>query len=121
MINGEGDARFPKVYREKCMRLSRPQRYDGRGDAQVLDEFVAGLRTYLYFYTESEEQRVLLASCFIEGEARQWWLYLCNGHERPRGIDDVASFVQALLGRFMPRSARAQGLGDFTKLSQGKL
>ena len=36
------------------MRLSRPQRYDGRGDAQVLDDFVAGLRTYLHFYTESE-------------------------------------------------------------------
>ena len=40
-----------KVLRKECMRLSRPQRYDGRGDAQVLDEFVAGLRTYLHFYT----------------------------------------------------------------------
>ena len=108
VINGERDARFPKVFREECMRLSRPQRYDGRGDAQVLDEFAAGLRTYLHFYTEGEEQRVLLASCFLEGEARQWWLYLCNGHEWLRGIDDVASFVQALLGRFMPRSAREQ-------------
>ena len=102
VINDEGDARFPKVLREACFRLSRPQRYGGRGDAQVLDEFVAGLRTYLYFYTESEEQRVLLASCVLEGEAQQWWLYLCNGHKRPRGMDDVASFVQALLGRFMP-------------------
>ena len=45
VINGEGDARFPKVFREECMRLRRPQRYDGRGEAQVLDEFVAGLRT----------------------------------------------------------------------------
>ena len=53
-LNGEGDARFPKVVREECMRLSRPPRYDGRGDAQVLDESVAGLRTYLHFYTESE-------------------------------------------------------------------
>ena len=43
------------------MRLSRPQRYDGRRDAQVLDEFIADLH---------EEQRVLLASCFLEGEAR---------------------------------------------------
>ena len=103
------------------MRLSRPQRYDGRGDAQVLDELVAGLRTYLHFYNESEEQRVLLASCFLEGEARQWWHYLCNGHERPRGIDDVASFVQALLGRFMPRSAREQALGELRKLKQGRL
>ena len=74
VINGEKHARFPKVFREECMRLSRPQRHDGRADAQVLDEFVAGLRTYLHFYTESEEQRVLLASCFLEGEARQWWL-----------------------------------------------
>ena len=121
VINGEGDARFPKVFREECMRLSRPPRYDGRGDAQVLDEFVAGLRTYLHFYTESEEQKVLLASCFLEGEARQWWFYLCNGHERPRGIDDVASFVRALLGRFMPRSAREQALGELRKLKQGKL
>ena len=62
VINGEGDARVPKVFREEYVRLGRPQRYDGRGDAQVLDEFVAGLRTYLHFYTESEEQRVLLAS-----------------------------------------------------------
>ena len=121
VMNGEADARFPKVFREACMRLSRPQRYDGRGDAQVLDEFVAGLRTYLHFYTESEEQRVFLASCFLEGEARQWWLYLCNGHERPRGIDDVVPFVQALLGRFMPRSAREQALGELRKLKQGKL
>ena len=79
VINGEGDARVPKVFREECVRLSRPQRYDGRGDAQVLDELVAGLRTYLHFYTESEEQRVLLASCFLEVKARQWWLYLCSG------------------------------------------
>ena len=47
-INGEGDARFPKVIREECMRLSRPPRYDGRGDAQVLDEFVASLRMPLF-------------------------------------------------------------------------
>ena len=121
VINGKGDARFPEVFREACMRLSRLPRYDGRGDAQVLDEFVAGLRTHLHFDTESEEQRELLASCFVEGEARQWWLYLCNGHERPRRIDDVASFVQALLGRFMPRSAREQALGELRKLKQGKL
>ena len=101
--------------------LSRPPRYDGRIDAQVLDEFVAGLRTYLHFYTESEEQRVHLASCFLEGEARQWWLYLCNGHERPRGIDDVASLVQAILGRFMPGSAREQALEELRKLKQRKL
>ena len=62
VINGKGEARFPKVFREECVRRSRPQRYDARGDAQVLDEFVAGLRTYLHFYTESEEHRVLLAS-----------------------------------------------------------
>ena len=121
MINGEGDARFPKVFREACMRLSRPPRYDGRGDAQLLDEFVAGLRTYLHFYTGSDDHRVLLAACLIDGEARQWWLYLCNGHERSRGIDDVASFVQALLGRFMPRSAREQSLGELRNLKQGKL
>ena len=116
-----GDARFPKVFREEYMRLSRPQKYDGRGDAQVLDELAANLRTYLHFYTESEQQRVLLASCFLEGKAWQWWLYLCNGHEQPRGIDDVASFVEALLGRFMPRSAREQALGELRKLKQGKL
>ena len=63
-INGEGDARFPKVVREECMRLSRPPKYDGRGDAQVLDEFVAGLRAYLHFYTESEEQRVFWPHAF---------------------------------------------------------
>ena len=102
------------------MRLGRPQRYDGRGDAQVLDEFVANLRTYLHLYTESEEQRVLLASCFLEGEARQWWPYLCNGHERPRRIDDVASLVQALLERLMLRFAREQALGELRKLKQGK-
>ena len=121
VVDGEADAGFPKLFREECMRLSRPQRYDGRGDAQGLDELIAGLLTYLHFYTESEEQIVLLASCFLEGEARQWWLYLCNGHERPRGIDDFASFVQTLLGRFVRRSAREQALGELRKLKQGKL
>ena len=47
--NEKADAHFPRVFREECMRLSHPQRYDGRGHAQVLDEFVAGLRTYLHF------------------------------------------------------------------------
>ena len=91
MIKGEADLRFPRGVPKERMRLSRPQRYAGRGDAQVLDVFVAG---------KCEEQRVRLASCVLEGQARQWWLYLCNGHERPRRIDDVDSFVQALLGRF---------------------
>ena len=100
------------------MRPSRPQRYDGREDAQALDEFITGLWTYLRFDTEIEEQRVLLASRFLEGKARQWWFYLCNGHERPSGIDDIASVVQALLGRFMPRSARRQALGELRKLNK---
>ena len=121
VINGEANSRFPKVFREECMHLNRPQSYDGRGDAQVLDEFVGGLRTYLRFYTESEQQRVPLASCFLEDEARQWGPYLCNGHGRPRGIDDVASFVQALLGRLRPRPAREQALGELRNLKQGKL
>ena len=103
------------------MHLSHPQKYDGRGDAQLLDEFVAGLRTYLHFYTESEEQRVLLVSCFLEDEARKWCLYLCNCHERPKAIDDVALFVQALLGSVMPRSAREQAVGELRNLKQGKL
>lgn len=103
------------------MRLCRPPKYDGRRSAEVLDEFVAGLRAYLQFYTEREELRVLLASCLLEGDARQWWLHLCNGHERPRGIDTVASFVQALVGRFMPRSAREQALAELRTLKQGKL
>ena len=46
---------------------------------------------------------------------------LCNGHERPRGIDDVASSLQALPGKFMPTSAREQALGELRKLKQGKL
>ena len=49
VINGEADARVPKVFREECMRLRRLQRYEGRGDAQVLEEFVAGLQTCLHF------------------------------------------------------------------------
>ena len=121
VTNEEAAARFPKVFREECMRLSRPQWHGGRGDAQVLDEFVAGLRTYLHFYTESEEQRVQLASCVLEGEARQLGLYLRNGQARLIGVDDVASFVQALLGSFMPRSAREPALGELRKLKQGKL
>ena len=120
VINGEANSRFPELCRDKCMRPKLPQRRDSRGEAQVLDEFVVGLRIYLHFYIESEEQRVLLVPCFI-GEARQWWLYFCNGQERPKWGGDVASFVQGLLGRFIPRSARKQGLGELRKLKQGKL
>ena len=50
VINGEADACFPKVFREECLRLRRLKRYVGMGGAQVPDEFVAGLRTYLHFY-----------------------------------------------------------------------
>ena len=83
VINRGADLRFPQIFREAGMQLSRPQVCGGRGDAQVLDKSVAGLRTYLHFYTQSEEQRMLLASCFLEDEARQWWLYLCNGQVQP--------------------------------------
>ena len=81
VINGEAGLRFSKVFREDYLRVSRPQRYDGRGDAQVLDKFIAGLRIYLHIYTESEEHRMLLAWCFLEGEARQLWRSPCDGHE----------------------------------------
>ena len=118
MINREGDARFAKVFREECLRLSRPQGYDGR-DAQVLDEFAAGVGTYLDFCTESK-QRVPMASCFLQGHARQWWLYLFNGYKRPRGTDDVAWFVQAFVGRLWPRSAREQALEELRKSKKSK-
>ena len=102
------------------MRRRRPQRYDGRGGAQALEEFITNLHTHLLFDTESQEQRVLLASCFLKGEARQWWLYFCNRHERLSGIDAIASFVQALLGRLLSRSARQQALGQLRKVKERK-
>ena len=64
VANGKAESCFWKVLREANMRLDRPQRYVGRGDAQVLDEFIAGLRSCLHFYTESEEQRVLWPHVF---------------------------------------------------------
>lgn len=103
------------------MRLCRPMKYDGQRNADVLEEFVSGLRAYLQFYTVREDLRVLLASCLLEGEARQWWFFQCNGQERPTGIDTVESFVQALVERFMPRSARETALGELRTLKQGKL
>lgn len=120
-VRMETDSRLPRLFREECMRLSRPPRYDGRGDARVLDEFVMGLRTYLHCYGDTEEQRVHLASWLLEGEARDWWVLLCKGQERPKDIATVGQFVQALLARFMPRSVREQALGELRKLRQGKL
>ena len=61
------------------MRLGRPQRYNRRGDAQVLDEFVAGLRTYVHFYTESEEQSMLFAQKVKRGN---------GGFIFPMGMND---------------------------------
>ena len=91
VIKGEANSRFSKVSEEDRLRLSRPQRYDGGGDAQILDEFFASPRTYPHVYTENEEQTTLSASCVLEGKTSR--------------IDDVAALVQALLGRFTPSSA----------------
>ena len=51
-INGERDAR---------LRLSRPQRYDGRGDAQVLDEFVAPVCGPIYTSTLRVKSGLMLS------------------------------------------------------------
>ena len=75
MIKGEGDARFPKVVREECMRLSRPQRFDGGTNSSAANScgqhsfFLASLSSQALNPKHLPEAAKLLTEAFgsVEG------------------------------------------------------
>ena len=119
--NSGENAFLPKSIQEECLRLCRPTRYDGRRDVEALEEFLNSLDLYLRIQNAPEDFQLLLASSLLEGDARRWWLHLCNGSTFPEHIRSMQAFRDAVRCRFIPTSASEQAMAELRKLKQGKL
>lgn len=119
--------RYPTSNKSKnlvneCMSICRPPIYDGRRDHEVIERFLDRLGRYLRLFQDSEEEKVLLASCFLDGDAGKWWSSLCeDGRQPPPGIATVQDFREAVAQQFMPKSIRQQAMEGLQKLKQGKM
>lgn len=108
-------------WRAEYVRLCRPDKYDGRRDQGIIDEFVTSLRDYFASHRGSEEQKILMASRLLEGEAREWWRRSRGQAHLPEGITTLDAFMRALVAHFTPVYAKEQATSELSKLKQGKL
>lgn len=69
-----------------CMKLIKPVRYAGERDPEVLDKFITFLQRYFRFCPNCEEEKVIMAACFLDEEASQWWNQECGTEALPSGI-----------------------------------
>ncbi|CDJ34637.1 uncharacterized protein EMH_0091600 [Eimeria mitis] len=119
-FNSGENAFPPKTIQEECLRLCRPTRYDGRRDAEAVEEFLSSLDLYLRLQNAPEEFQILLAPSLLETDARRWWLHLSNGSTFAEHIRSIQAFRDALRCRFIPTSPSKQAMAELRKLKQGK-
>ena len=53
------------------MRLCRLGKHDGCRDTEAIEAFIVCLEAYRRSHSGTEESKVIVASCVLEGEARQ--------------------------------------------------
>ena len=103
------------------MRLIKPVRYAGERDPEVLDKFITFLQRYFRFCPNCEEEKVIMAACFLDEDASQWWNQECGTEALPSGIRTLQVFISRLTDRFMPKSVKQEATQKLTEIKQGNL
>ena len=76
--------------------------YDGTGGYLTLKVWGESLRRYLrMFGIKEESEQVMVAVCFLEGRAKEWWDNLCCTEQREE-IVDVDQLIHSLQVHFRP-------------------
>ena len=103
------------------IKFAYPAKYNGKSKPEVFDKFIHDLQVYLRITTGSEEDKVLLASLFLDGDAREWWDLKCAGHLLPPDIKTTQDFLAAIQERFASRTTQDRAFERLINLRQGKL
>ena len=76
--------------------------YDGGGGCLALKVWGEALRRYLKLFSiKGDVDQVTVATCFLEGKAKDWWDNACfTGQQKE--INDVESLLHALQIHFRP-------------------
>ena len=99
----------------------KPVRYAGEPDPEKLDEFITFLQWHFCFCPCSEEEKVLVAACYLDGAALKWWTQQCRTNPRPLEIRTLQAFTDRLVEQFMPKSIRFEASEKLLKIKQGNL
>lgn len=95
----------------------KPDYYDGRTDAVVLNRWINQVDDYLAFYQYSElsEEPAKIASFYLSSHARTWWSAM---PEDQKAYLTWSAFKDLLKARFYPIDHERQVLSRLEKLKQ---
>ena len=105
----------------ECLSICRPPIYDGRRDHEVIERFLNRVERYLRLFPDTEEEKVYLAACFLDGDAQTWWSSACENGLLPPGVTTVQAFREAVVRQFMPKSIRQHAMEGLQKIKQEKM
>ena len=105
----------------RCLKAMKPVRYAGEPDPERLDEFITFLQWHFCFCPCSENEKVLVAACYLDGAALKWWTQQYRANPRPLEIRTLQAFTDRLVEQFMPKSIRFEASEKLLKIKQGNL
>ena len=89
--------------RGKRAKVPEPRRYEGARDAKELENFLFDMEQYFRAVrTESEEEKVAMASMYLAGDAKLWWRSKFVENECP--IKTWNDLRQELKNQFFPEN-----------------
>ena len=99
---------------------SRAKTYDGTVDPIKLGEWFRDMEKQFTLFRVEDEDKVNIASHFLEKEADRWWVMTKPSVEISPGFD-WESFKALVEKRFYPQELRLKKLSEFLALKQGML
>jgi hypothetical protein len=112
-------AASPSLYapRSERPRLPPPATYDGK--SSTLDDWVVEVNQQFDWYgTANEVERLRVATAFLKGAARDWWVQLPSSEKSV--VHTWELFVDALRRRFQPVTTAELARAKLSTLSQGR-
>ena len=95
----------------------RPQKFLGRGESAIAEEWLARMNRIFKVLKCSERQKVKLATFQLEGSAGHWWNTL-EGIHQEREME-WSDFQMQFLNKYFPEELRKERISEFLELKQG--
>ncbi len=96
----------------------KPSAYDGKTrDARIVDSWLARMTTYLKLTKTPEDDKVELASSYLEDDAYDWF----TGHQATLLADTFDAFKTSLRDHFVPQNHKTTVYNEYKRLRQNEL
>ncbi|KAK8934655.1 hypothetical protein KSP39_PZI014259 [Platanthera zijinensis] len=119
-VEAEVDPRVADQQWKQFLSFNPPQ-FHGAGTMAQAEDWLARIKRIMRAIKVEEEQKVMLATFLLEGEARLWWDEIELHHLAGRQLAEITmeEFSRLFLAQHLPMQQRISMEMEFQRLAQG--